>query len=548
MISSINEFNEEEVFETELCIIGGGAAGIDIARFFDKTNRSVLVVESGGIDFEPNTQKLYEMKCIGKSIRDGGYDLNPHLVEQFKGECRARMFGGTTNIWSGKWKMLEPIDFEKKDWMPNSGWSISFEELLPYYKEIAQEYSVLDLNSILNEDLQTEIINSVLGKTQDIKYTIHYTEKPPLKFNTNSYKEELIKSKNVHILLNANAYKLILEDSCKGVKKLSIKTLGGKAYSVVAKVFVLACGGLENARLLLSSNKQIAAGIGNTNHLVGRFYMDHPKGKLGIVKPLSSYSIPKIFFGSHKECKSYRVGFSLSEEKQRDFQTLNHNFYLKPVYDERVKLVISTLATLKRAISELKLYQLMSVAKVLLTNFGYVYKILAKKLIKKPINEISHYEITHYLEQSPNYESKLFLGEEVDALGMRKIIIDWQLSSLEKESFERFVKQMQKVFSEIGLGEIIIDETYYNLEFVRDASHHMGTTRMGNTPDDGVVDSNCKVFGMDNLYIAGSSVFPTGGNANPTYTILALSRRLCRHLEKNVFNPSSDKSICNVAY
>ena len=128
----------------------------------------------------------------------------------------------------------------------------------------------------------------------------------------------------------------------------------------------------------------------------------------------------------------------------------------------------------------------------------------------------------------------MFLGEEVDKLDMKKIIIDWKLSSIDKESFKRFINQIQKVFSEIGLGSLIIDKNYYDLKFVRDASHHMGTTRMGNTPDDGVVDLNCKVFGIDNLYIAGSSVFPTGGNANPTYTILALSRRLCRHLEKNV--------------
>lgn len=129
----------------------------------------------------------------------------------------------------------------------------------------------------------------------------------------------------------------------------------------------------------------------------------------------------------------------------------------------------------------------------------------------------------------------MFLGEEVDELKMRKITIDWRLSDLDRETFKRFIEQTQKVFSEIGLGDIVIDKKYDELEFVRDASHHMGTTRMGNTSDDGVVDSNCKVFGIDNLYIAGSSVFPTSGNANPTYTILALCRRLCHFLQKNIF-------------
>ena len=541
MINSINEFKEEKIFETQLCIIGGGAAGIEIARFFNKTNISVLVVESGGTDFDQNTQKLYDMKCIGKSIRDGGYVFKPqlfppHIIEQFKGECRARMFGGTTNIWSGKWKMLDLIDFERKDWVPNSGWPLSFEELQPYYQEIAQEYNILDVNSCLNEVLQTIISSTILGKNQDIKYTIHYTENPPLNFNTNLYKKELRESNNVHVLLNANAYELILNNSHEEVEKLIIKTLEGKKYSVVAKVFILVCGGLENARLLLASNNQVTTGLGNANNLVGRFYMDHPKGKLGIVKPLNSYSIPNIFFGSHKEYKSYRVGFSLSEEKQKESKTLNHNFYLTPIYDEQLKLVTTALVTLKKAIFKFQFDNLVHPIKVLLENFGYVCQFAAKKIMKKQINEIRHYEITHYLEQSPNYESKLFLGEEIDALGMKKIIIDWQLSYLDKESFKNFLNRMQEIFFEIGLGDIILDKEYKELEFVRDASHHMGTTRMGKTPDDGVVDKNCKVFGIDNLYIAGSSVFPTGGNANPTYTILALSRRLCRYLENKVFD------------
>lgn len=383
MINNINEFEEDKVFETELCIIGGGAAGIDIARFFDRTNRSVLVVESGGTEFDPHTQKLYEMKCIGKSIRDGGYDFNPHLAEQFKDECRARMFGGTTNIWSGKWKMLEPIDFEKKDWVPNSGWPISWENLLPYYQEIAQTYDILDLNSSLNEDLQSDINNSLLGRTKDLKYTIHYTEKLPLNFNTNLYKEELQKSKNVRVLLNANAHELILEDSYRKVEKLIIKTLEGKKYSVVAQVFILACGGLENARLLLASNRQITTGIGNTNDLVGRFYMDHPKGKLGIVKPLSSYSLPKMFFWSKKQDKSYKVGVSLSEAKQRELQILNHNFYLKPVYDRQIGLVIGTLAMFKTAMIKRQPDRLILATKILLKNFASVGKFLKKKLINQ---------------------------------------------------------------------------------------------------------------------------------------------------------------------
>ncbi|MEC4880693.1 MAG: GMC family oxidoreductase [Scytonema sp. PMC 1070.18] len=530
MLQDINQFKSGTPFETDICLVGAGAAGIDISRFFNGTDNSVLLVESGDIKYKPEVQKLYKMKCIGKNIRDGGYKLTDDLA-QFKGECRIRMFGGTTNIWSGKWKMLDPVDFAKKNWVPFSGWPICYDELLPYYQEIAQEYSIPDAIKYLLEKQETEIKQSLLGKTQDIKYTIHCTEEPPTNFGKAFYRE-LEESSNVTVLFNANAYELILSDEHNRIEQLTLKSLDGKEYSVIAKVFILTCGGLENARLLLASNKQMTTGIGNSKDLVGRFYMDHPKGRLGIIKPLSSYLLPKYFHLEPKLGKSFTVGFSLAPAKQQQCKTFNHNLYLEPVYDNKIRLFFAILDKLKTAFNQRNYYQLMKAGKEFIIKFSIFYKIVIKIMLGKPINEVIHYEIAHYLEQSPNYESRLFLGEEVDTLGMRKITIDWRLSSLDQEYFFNFLDEIKKVFSEIKFGEMMIDEEKFkNLNFVKDASHHMGTTRMGSTPDDGVVDFNCKVFGIDNLYIAGSSVFPTGGNANPTYTILALSRRLCHHLK-----------------
>ncbi|GAB1545556.1 GMC family oxidoreductase [Scytonema sp. NUACC21] len=526
MIQNINQFKPETSFETDICVVGAGAAGIDISMFFNGTEKNVLLVESGDIKFIPEIQKLYEMKSIGKSIRNGEYNFNSHLAKNFKEECRVRMFGGTTNVWSGKWKMLEPIDFLKKDWLSFSGWPISYEDLLPYYNEVAEKYNIPSLTKCLIESQKTEITPSLFSKFPKLKYTIHYTQEPPLNFATAFY-QQLEKSKNVKVILCVNAYELVLDCEHKKVQLLRLKTLEGKAYSVIAKVFILACGGLENARLLLNSNNQVKSGIGNSKDLVGRFYMDHPKGKLGIVKPLTNNTLSKLFL---IENTNYKFGFSLSENEQQESETLNHNFYCQPIYDEYGKIYSDITKKLKSAFLTRSFYKLIEVIKELLLNYKAFLKALIKILLRKN-QKILAYEITHYLEQSPNYDSKLFLGEEVDAIGMKKIVIDWQLSPLDKIYFERFINKMKEIFSESQLGEIMIDdEAHKNLEFVRDASHHMGTTRMGHTLDEGVVDSNCKVFGIENLYIAGSSVFPTGGNANPTYTILALSRRLCHHL------------------
>ncbi len=534
MFNDINEFKNGEIFESDICVVGGGAAGIDIARFFNGKNKSVLLIESGNLSFDPETQKLYEIKCIGKGIRNGGYDFNSHLKSEFKNESRIRQFGGTTNIWSGKWKILDPIDLKQRDWIPNSGWPISYNDLLHYYKEIGREYELLDIYSYCNEKWKTEITNSLFSKLKDIKYTIHYEEKLPLNFKF-KFGRELEECKNVHVLLNANAFSLILNDSHTAIKKLTVKTLNGKEYSIISRNFILACGGLENARLLLASNKQIASGIGNSKGLVGRFYMDHPKGKLGIVIPSTTTPFPKDFYQGVREDKIYKIGFSLTETKQVELQTLNHNLYLKPVLNRNINLDTHVIKRISNALATRTYRKLIKTVMELLVDTRNAFETFISRLLRKPLPEISHYEIIHYLEQSPNYESRLFLNEELDSIGMRKITIDWKFSELERESFKYFVQHIKQVFLDSNLGEIIIDNGFDNLNFLVDASHHMGTTRMAASSDDGVVDSNCKVFGIENLYIAGSSIFPTGGNANPTYTILALSRRLCHHLEKSVF-------------
>ncbi|WP_068467982.1 GMC family oxidoreductase [Candidatus Protochlamydia phocaeensis] len=145
----------------------------------------------------------------------------------------------------------------------------------------------------------------------------------------------------------------------------------------------------------------------------------------------------------------------------------------------------------------------------------------------------SLYEIKFYLEQLPNAESRLFLSEEYDELGMPLPCLDWKFREEDYLGFKKFIQKIKELLARHQLGRLEIEEECYNLDFIRDASHQMGTTRMAANPADGVVDINCKVFGINNLYLMGSSVFPSGGNANPTFTILALARRLASHLKRS---------------
>lgn len=543
MFTDANQVKSKDgLLQTQLCIIGGGAAGIEIARFFNKSATDVILVESGSFEFDAQTQKLYAMNCIGKPIRDGGYDFNTHLAEPFKGECRVRMFGGTTNIWSGKWKQLEPIDFEDREHIPDSGWPLTYDKLSPFYQEISRDYGIPNFEHLLNLEHKHSLSNHSIAKAGDLKFTLHYTQDPALNFGE-TFRDELQRSRNVNVLLNSNACELWLNDDLSRVKSLLVKTLKGQEFSIYADNFVLACGGIENARLLLASNRQITSGIGNSQDLVGRFYMDHPKAVLGKIKPLSRKSLPNIFFADQDSKKAHRIGISLSDKIQRSDKTLNHNFYLKPIYFKENQEGYQILSSMVKAILSFEASALIELVKKASKRTKVILKVLVGILLKTPARKISAYQIVHYLEQSPNRNSRVLLSQDTDVLGMQKPVIDWEFSAVDQHSFEAFVEKIKMIFSECKIGEVLINPTSYEtLDFLQDASHHMGTTRMGTTPQQGVVDLNCQVFGVENLFVAGSSVFPTGGNANPTYTILALARRLAIFLHKKISTLSTQDS------
>jgi choline dehydrogenase-like flavoprotein len=158
-------------------------------------------------------------------------------------------------------------------------------------------------------------------------------------------------------------------------------------------------------------------------------------------------------------------------------------------------------------------------------------------------------------EQAPNPASRVMLSEERDAFGLPRIALDWQLLDVDKRSLKVTMEALDRELRRLSLGRVEpsawLDEP--ETPWVADplvsnhpvgGYHHMGTTRMATSPRRGVVDADCRVHGLGNLYVAGSSVFPTGGWANPTLTILALALRLGDHLGRKLdpvpLEPSSD--------
>ena len=294
----------------------------------------------------------------------------------------------------------------------------------------------------------------------------------------------------------------------------------GKESTIVAKQYVIACGALENARLLLSSNSRNPDGIGNQSGMVGKNYQNHPHVHTAIVQAVDPDAMTEMYKKTMTEDGNRLiVGLSAGEIAQEQAKILNFGATIP-------QLSVSTDGYLRQMWNEVWSGKMP-------TDFYNKMKRVVSDLIGNESEE--QHEVFIYTEQAPSNESKIVLTDEKDAVGMPRIRMDWQLNELDKHTVQIGTQLIAEEFGRLNLGKIQINDWVMKdaktWSSVWGGCHHIGTTKMSSDPEIGVVDSDCKVHGIDNLYIAGSSVFPTGGHAPPTFTIVALALRLFDHLQ-----------------
>ena len=203
-------------------------------------------------------RSLYEGENVGRHY----YDLD---------KCRLRYFGGTTNHWSGWCRPLSSVDFEAREWIPHSGWPISLDDVTPFYGR-AQEFCQLGRYGYDRAFLEIEVPTQPILSFDDGRLvTLAYQLSPPTRFGE-LYRAELKAANRVSVYLNANVVEIETDAVPRGVRAFRVATLTGARFTVVARRFILAAGGIENARLLLCSNSVMAAGLGNGRDLVGRIF------------------------------------------------------------------------------------------------------------------------------------------------------------------------------------------------------------------------------------------------------------------------------------
>lgn len=532
-IIDANRLQPNSILNADICVVGAGAAGITLSSELNGSSQSVCLVESGNHDPDEETQSLYDLDIAGYPVR-----------ENFM--SRARYFGGTCNLWAGRSMKLTELDLTKREWVPNSGWPITYSELQRYYDKAERMLKIPSFDTFENSTLKRSMSPSerTLFNNDDLEPNISLWAKKPLRFGA-AYKSSLKRSRNVTVYLNANVTEVTMNPAGNSVDELQLATLSGNRASIRAKRFVLACGGLENARLLLVSRSVQPNGIGNQFDLVGRFFMDHPRSVNGKIRLSGKQRLP-LLLGIPLRDGIGQVGIQLSENVQRKERLLNNYLslerYWSPQTAKAYSSFIYSMKILLRkgysgrrfTLSGAKLAKIPELIyllspRELMPHSLYRISKAVRETMRKDLTELI---IVNYCEQVPNPESKVFLSQERDRLNMNRLILDWKVGAEETQTLMRLQDLLDHYLRKNHMGYLVADSSEMNHVAYTDASHHIGTTRISENPRQGVVDANCKVHGVQNLFIAGSSIFPTCGYANPTWTIAALAIRLADHLKK----------------
>lgn len=552
MIIQANSILKGSQIAVDVCIVGSGAAGIPLAMSLCGKGLNILILEAGQFKEDVKTQQLYEGEVA---------DENLHSPPD---KYRHRRFGGSTAIWGGRCMPFDPIDFEQRDYVPLSGWPILHDELASYFSKAnelleAGEF-IYDADLLLDPETKPMFkgFKSEIVRTNSLERF-----SCPTNLATR-YSRRLELAEDLQVILGANCNQINLDKSGKIVDSVNVVTLEGNSFVVTAKAFVLATGGIETPRLLLASNKVVASGIGNEHDLVGRYYQCHLAGNIGqltIKGPLENvrhgYEVsPDGIYCRRRLCLSEaaqkregllnmvaRLHFPRIVDPTHHSGVLSGLFFARHFisYEYSKRLNDGTRNTLGLYFRHLLNIVADSLDTISFLTHWVMKRTLADRKFPSVIlkNKTNRFSLEVHSEQTPNYSSRISLLDSVDALGMPKVKVDWRYSEQDVDSVKRTLNVFAKEIESSGIGTYEFNRDTLEEDLLRFGAyggHHIGTTRMGIDPKTSVVDRNCRLHSVENLYVAGSAVFPTSSQANPTLTITAIALRLADHLA-NMLRP-----------
>jgi choline dehydrogenase-like flavoprotein len=504
------------ILEADLCIIGAGAAGITLARAMADSGLSVMLLEAGSEQIDGRTQALCRWEQTGQPY----YDL---------AACRLRYFGGTTNHWAGYSHPPQRADFDARPDIGVRGWPIGLDELTPFVTQAAASLGYVD----------AEFDPAVAARAAGQAAPLLDTRSPSLETGlfqiarryrfAERHRAELAGQPRLRVVLNANVVHLQLDADATRVREVQVKSFDGPTLRVRASRWVLAAHALESARLLLVSDDVARSGIGNAHDQVGRCFMEHARVTSGVLVPTERF--PESYDEQWGSARNRNWTLGLSEAVQRRHGVLQYQCRFLPIYaHDRARAAARRVMAGWWDPADLQTIKALG---QLTGHPGDTFSLLARLLTGRRGRPLA-YRLEHRIEQCPNPDSRLVLTAERDALGVRKAAFHWALNAVDEQGFAVGQTVLAEQLAQLGAGRV--DAPGLTSDWIRERvnglNHHTGTTRMSADPRHGVVDRDCRVHGVANLYVAGSGVFPRIGAANPTLLIMALALRLAEHLKR----------------
>ena len=503
---------------TDICIVGSGPAGMTVALELERLGVDCVLLESGGRVPDQAHTALNETPQIG--IR-----TDPSVANRVRG------LGGTSALWGGLCRRLDAMDMARRPWVPGSGWPIGLEDLLPHYDTA---HNILQLPAAqydLDQLRSSGADKGPLFADRDFQNAVFYYDSTPVRFGPH-YGPHLESSSRIRTFLDATVVDIVADDTGTHVTALDVSTLQGKRFQVHARRFVLAAGAIQSARLLLNADSVHKTGLGNQHDMVGRNFLQHPV----------FYGPRLLLFNASDRQRLRRTNTSkvailtaLAPRAAAERQLLNFHFFVQEPQPpgERERLLRTLPAAIRRAVQGLPAARVGEV--------GEVPEYLSElQSVLTPQSGVAtlYVPLEIRAEQAPNTDSRIILDTARDELGLRRAVMDWRLNELDRVSMENGMRLLGGSMARQGIGRVQAGPRQWAIpqaqgRFLHGGNHQYGTTRMGDSPRSSVVDRNCRVHGLANLYIAGSAVFPTTGYANPTLTIVALAARLAGHLAQS---------------
>lgn len=575
-INDLSELGEVSAIRCDVLIIGGGPAGLTVARGLAGLKRDILILESGGLSEDKESDALNAVVADADNWTPAQaqrrVDLHGtqtkfwnHDEQGFGMRCRG--LGGSTAAWAGKSASFDSTDFAARSWVANSGWPIRFDDVSEYLDRAAE---TLNLGVNCYDDRLWALMRRAPPEPapdkqvlQSFFWQIARSRLDPMEVMRTGAEFVNDAPEGCRVLTHATVLEILTDAAGGRATGVVVADIAGTRRRVSAEVIVLAASAIENARLMLVSRAKSADGLGNPHDTVGRYLMDHPDAVVAAFEPAAIKRMAQHYgfyaLKSASGVNMYMRGLAPTPAIQEAEGLLNCAVFMpgerapddpwsaaKRIAKRRSESYLSDAwsilkapGTVAKGLGRLA-FQSPSIPKVISgTLINQIVRFAPNLAVEEYLSQgvpvkLVGLSIQAICEQAPDPNNRIYLSNQTDRFGTPLPAARWRIGDMETRTLIRTAQIMRDAFAKAGLPQPVLEDWVLRGDTskaaITDMAHTAGTTRMSNDPRRGVVDANCKVHGLEGLYVAGASVFSTSGHANPTLMIMAFAYRLAAHI------------------